>query len=186
MVTDAAINIAPDLATKFDIVQNAIDLALSIGIEYAPRRSSLRGRNRQSGHPVFDRRRPPLQDGRARADQWGKGRRSVGNGQRGQLRRGKKTKGIHGEVAGQANILVVPRNSTPATCSQSSLHLSVTPRAQGLFSAPRCRSFSTPGPTVQCRGSLPAPSRPCIRRELLGEKPHDDCDLDSQCRVLIA
>jgi len=31
MVTDAAINIAPDLATKVDIVQNAIDLALSLG-----------------------------------------------------------------------------------------------------------------------------------------------------------
>ncbi|MFT3975293.1 MAG: bifunctional enoyl-CoA hydratase/phosphate acetyltransferase [Amaricoccus sp.] len=33
LVTDAAINIAPDLATKVDIVQNAIDLALSLGIE---------------------------------------------------------------------------------------------------------------------------------------------------------
>lgn len=33
LVTDAAINIAPDLATKADIVQNAIDLAISLGIE---------------------------------------------------------------------------------------------------------------------------------------------------------
>ncbi|OWU86057.1 bifunctional enoyl-CoA hydratase/phosphate acetyltransferase [Oceanicola sp. 22II-s10i] len=33
LVTDAAINIAPDLRTKVDIVQNAIDLARSIGIE---------------------------------------------------------------------------------------------------------------------------------------------------------
>lgn len=33
LVTDAAINIAPDLKTKIDIVQNAIDLALSLGIE---------------------------------------------------------------------------------------------------------------------------------------------------------
>ncbi|HEX9859371.1 MAG TPA: bifunctional enoyl-CoA hydratase/phosphate acetyltransferase, partial [Paracoccaceae bacterium] len=32
LVTDAAINIAPDLAAKVDIVQNAIDLAISIGI----------------------------------------------------------------------------------------------------------------------------------------------------------
>ena len=32
LVTDAAINIAPDLLTKVDIVQNAIDLAISIGI----------------------------------------------------------------------------------------------------------------------------------------------------------
>ncbi|MBR9766584.1 MAG: bifunctional enoyl-CoA hydratase/phosphate acetyltransferase [Rhodobacteraceae bacterium] len=33
LVTDAAINIAPDLKTKVDIVQNGIDLALSLGIE---------------------------------------------------------------------------------------------------------------------------------------------------------
>ena len=32
LVTDAAINIAPDLKTKMDICQNAIDLALSLGI----------------------------------------------------------------------------------------------------------------------------------------------------------
>ncbi|GMG82233.1 bifunctional enoyl-CoA hydratase/phosphate acetyltransferase [Paralimibaculum aggregatum] len=33
LISDAAINIAPDLETKVDIVQNAIDLALSIGID---------------------------------------------------------------------------------------------------------------------------------------------------------
>lgn len=33
MVSDAAINIAPDLETKVSIIQNAIDLALSLGIE---------------------------------------------------------------------------------------------------------------------------------------------------------
>ncbi|MGC8201669.1 bifunctional enoyl-CoA hydratase/phosphate acetyltransferase [Aliiroseovarius sp. PTFE2010] len=33
MVTDAAINIAPDLETKVDITQNAIDLALALGID---------------------------------------------------------------------------------------------------------------------------------------------------------
>lgn len=33
IVTDAAINITPDLETKVDIVQNAIDLARSLGIE---------------------------------------------------------------------------------------------------------------------------------------------------------
>lgn len=32
MITDAAVNIAPDLATKADIAQNAIDLARSLGI----------------------------------------------------------------------------------------------------------------------------------------------------------
>lgn len=33
LVTDAAINIAPDLIAKVDIVQNAIDLAISLGLE---------------------------------------------------------------------------------------------------------------------------------------------------------
>jgi phosphotransacetylase/acyl dehydratase len=33
MVTDAAVNISPDLATKADIVQNAIDLAQALGVE---------------------------------------------------------------------------------------------------------------------------------------------------------
>ncbi|PWR01292.1 enoyl-CoA hydratase [Meridianimarinicoccus roseus] len=33
LITDAAINIHPDLATKRDIVQNAIELALTLGIE---------------------------------------------------------------------------------------------------------------------------------------------------------
>lgn len=33
LITDAAINIAPDLQTKADIIQNAIDLANAIGIE---------------------------------------------------------------------------------------------------------------------------------------------------------
>ncbi|MEO0821115.1 MAG: bifunctional enoyl-CoA hydratase/phosphate acetyltransferase [Pseudomonadota bacterium] len=33
LISDAAINIAPDLETKVDIVQNAIDLGLSIGLE---------------------------------------------------------------------------------------------------------------------------------------------------------
>ncbi len=32
LVTDAAVNIAPDLATKADILQNAVDLAIAIGI----------------------------------------------------------------------------------------------------------------------------------------------------------
>ncbi len=32
-VTDAAINIAPDLETKVDIIQNAIDLAIALGID---------------------------------------------------------------------------------------------------------------------------------------------------------
>jgi len=32
LITDAAINISPDLSTKADIVRNAIDLAHALGI----------------------------------------------------------------------------------------------------------------------------------------------------------
>jgi phosphate acetyltransferase len=33
LVTDAAINIAPDLQTKADIIQNAVDLAIKLGVK---------------------------------------------------------------------------------------------------------------------------------------------------------
>ena len=45
IVTDAAINIAPTLEDKVDICQNAIDLAISLGVETSPRsRSSPRSK----------------------------------------------------------------------------------------------------------------------------------------------
>jgi phosphotransacetylase len=107
MVTDAAINIAPDLATKFDIVQNAIDLALSIGIEM-PRVGVL---------SAVETVNPAIQSSIDAA-------LLSKMAERGQINGGKvdgplamdnavsfaaaRTKGIHGEVAGQANILVVP------------------------------------------------------------------------------
>jgi hypothetical protein len=66
LITDAAINMAPDARTKADIVQNAIDLAHVLGIERAARGHPVGGGNRQPRHPVHAGRRRAVQDGRPR------------------------------------------------------------------------------------------------------------------------
>ncbi|MEM1389377.1 MAG: bifunctional enoyl-CoA hydratase/phosphate acetyltransferase [Pseudomonadota bacterium] len=105
MVTDAAINIAPDLQAKVDIAQNAIDLANSLGIE--PRVGVL---------SAVETVNPAIQssiDAAALSKM----------AERGQITGGlvdgplamdnavdlaaAKTKGLQGGVAGRANILVV-------------------------------------------------------------------------------
>jgi phosphate butyryltransferase len=106
MVTDAAINIAPDLATKVDIVQNAIDLAISLGME--PRVGIL---------SAVETVNPAIQSSIDAA-------LLSKMAERGQIKGGvvdgplamdnavdlgaARTKGITGSVAGHANILVVP------------------------------------------------------------------------------
>lgn len=107
IVTDAAINIAPDLATKVDIVQNAIDVAISIGIE-RPKVGIL------SAVETVNPDLPSSLDGAVLSKM----------AERGQITGGivdgplamdnavdlaaARTKGIRSEVAGQAEILVVP------------------------------------------------------------------------------
>jgi phosphate butyryltransferase len=107
LVTDAAINIAPDLATKVDIVQNAIDLAISIGIE-VPRVGVLSAV--ETVNPAI----PSSVDAALLSKM----------ADRGQIKGGlvdgplamdnavdiaaARTKGITSEVAGRANVLVVP------------------------------------------------------------------------------
>ncbi len=106
MVTDAAINIAPDLATKVDIVQNAIDLALSLGME--PRVGVL---------SAVETVNPAIQSSIDAA-------LLSKMAERGQITGGQvdgplamdnavdhgaaRSKGLKGLVAGRANILVVP------------------------------------------------------------------------------
>lgn len=106
LVTDAAINIAPDLATKVDICQNAIDLALALGIE--PRVGVL---------SAVETVNPAIQSSIDAA-------LLSKMADRGQIRGGQvegplamdnavsmaaaRTKGLTGGVAGRANILVVP------------------------------------------------------------------------------
>jgi len=106
MVTDAAINIAPDLATKVDICQNAIDLALSLEME--PRVGVL---------SAVETVNPAIQSSIDAA-------LLSKMADRGQIRGGlvdgplamdnavdmgaAHSKGLRGKVAGRANILVVP------------------------------------------------------------------------------
>jgi phosphate butyryltransferase len=106
LVTDAAINIAPDLATKVDIVQNAIDLALSLDMD--PRVGVL---------SAVETVNPAIQSSIDAA-------LLSKMADRGQIKGGQvegplamdnaidmgaaRTKGITGNVAGRANILVVP------------------------------------------------------------------------------
>lgn len=107
LVTDAAINIAPDLSTKMDIVQNAIDLAISIGIA-VPRVAVLSAV--ETVNPAI----PSSIDAALLSKM----------AERGQIKGGSvdgplamdnavnlaaaRGKGLHGAVAGRAEVLVVP------------------------------------------------------------------------------
>jgi phosphate butyryltransferase len=106
LVTDAAINIAPDLATKVDIVQNAIDLALSLGME--PRVGVL---------SAVETVNPAIQSSidAALLSKMADRGQITGGAVEGPLamdnavdRAAARTKGLQGAVAGRANILVVP------------------------------------------------------------------------------
>lgn len=106
-ISDAAINIAPDLLTKVDIVQNAIDLALACGLE-KPRVGVL------SAVETVNPNIPSTIDAAALSKM----------AERGQITGGivdgplamdnamdlaaARTKGIASPVAGQANVLIVP------------------------------------------------------------------------------
>ena len=107
LITDAAINIAPDLACKVDITQNAIDLAQSLGLE-TPKVGVL------SAVETVNPKIPSTLDAAALSKM----------AERGQITGGvvdgplamdnaidlaaARIKGIRSSVAGQAEILVVP------------------------------------------------------------------------------
>ncbi len=107
LITDAAINILPDLMTKADIVQNAIDLAQAIGLKQ-PRVGVL------SAVETINPAIPSTLDAAILAKM----------ADRGQIKGGlvdgplamdnavdleaARTKGIHSTVAGRADVLVAP------------------------------------------------------------------------------
>lgn len=105
-VTDAAINIAPDLATKVDIVQNAIDLARALGLD--PRVGVL---------SAVETVNPAIQSSidAALLSKMADRGQITGGQVEGPLAMDNavdmaaaRTKGLKGNVAGRANILVVP------------------------------------------------------------------------------
>ena len=69
LVTDAAVNIAPTLEEKADIVQNAVDLAHVMGVARAEGRGAFGGRDGQSRAPIVSRCGGAQQNGRPRPDQ---------------------------------------------------------------------------------------------------------------------
>ncbi len=107
LITDAAMNVAPDLAVKRDIVQNAIDLAHALGIPW-PKVAIL-----SAVETVTPKMRSAM-DAAALAKMADRGQ-ITGALVDGPLAfdnavslAAAKTKGIHSEVAGDADILVVP------------------------------------------------------------------------------
>jgi phosphate butyryltransferase len=105
-VTDAAINIAPDLPTKVDICQNAIDLARSLGMD--PRVGVL---------SAVETVNPAIQSSidAALLSKMADRGQITGGQVEGPLAMDNavdmaaaRTKGLTGNVAGRANILVVP------------------------------------------------------------------------------
>lgn len=107
MVTDGAINIAPDLAVKKDIAQSAINLALALGIE-TPRLAALAAV--ETVNPAM----APTLDALALTEMAGRGE-ITGGLVDGPLAmdnaidpEAARIKGIVSEVAGRADILLVP------------------------------------------------------------------------------
>lgn len=107
LITDAAVNISPQLADKVDIIQNAIDLALAIGIEH-PRVAIL------SAIETVNPKIASTLDAAALCKMADRGQ-ITGGILDGPLafdnavsKAAADIKGIHSPVAGQADILVVP------------------------------------------------------------------------------
>lgn len=107
LISDAAINIFPDLATKRDIVQNAIDLAQALGIE-APKVALL------SAVETVTSKIPSTVDAASLCKMADRGQ-ITGGLLDGPLafdnavsKSAAKTKGIESDVAGDADILIVP------------------------------------------------------------------------------
>lgn len=107
LITDAAINIAPDFAAKVDIIQNAIDLAHALGIA-RPKVAVL------SAVETINPKLPSSMDAAALSKMADRGQ-ITGGLVDGPLAfdnaislAASKTKGIDSEVAGDADILMVP------------------------------------------------------------------------------
>lgn len=121
-VTDAAINIFPDLDTKRDIVQNAIDLALALGIE-RPKVAILSAV--ETVYPKI----PSTIDAAALCKMWDRGQ-ITGGVLDGPLafdnavsKSAAVAKGIVSDVAGVADILVVPDLEAGNMVAKQLIHL---------------------------------------------------------------
>ncbi|WP_107816074.1 bifunctional enoyl-CoA hydratase/phosphate acetyltransferase [Celeribacter persicus] len=136
LVTDAAINIAPDLPTKVDIVQNAIDLAQSLGIE-TPKVGVL------SAVETINPQIPSTLDAAALSKMADRGQ-ITGGMVDGPLAMDNavslsaaRTKGLKSLVAGQAEILVAP-NLESGNMLAKELSFIAHAEAAGVVIGARC------------------------------------------------
>jgi phosphate acetyltransferase len=121
-ITDAAINIFPDLETKRDIVQNAIELAEALGIA-KPKVAILSAV--ETVYPKI----PSTLDAAALCKMWDRGQ-IVGGMLDGPLafdnavsKEAAEAKGIISDVAGDADILVVPDIEAGNMAAKQLIHL---------------------------------------------------------------
>ncbi|WP_431269584.1 phosphate acyltransferase [Dankookia sp. P2] len=156
VVTDAAINIEPDLETKADIARNAIDLCRALGIE-RPKLAVL------AAVEIVTAKQPATLDAAALSKM----------ADRGQIEGGivdgplafdnaisleaARSKHLASPVAGDPDILLVPdldlgQHARPSSCSTWR-----GPRAPASWSAPGCRSRSPAGRRGRGRGLPPVP-----------------------------
>ena len=77
-ITDAAINIFPDLDTKRDIIQNAIDLCHALADRRSARGDPVGGRNGDNEDTLDAGSGGVVQDGRSRPDHRRRSRRAAG------------------------------------------------------------------------------------------------------------
>jgi phosphate acetyltransferase/phosphate butyryltransferase len=137
IITDAAINIAPTLKDKADIIRNAVDLAHAFGIE-RPHVAIL------AAVETINPNMPATLDAAALCKMADRGQ-IAGAVLDGPLAfdnaasAAARTKGIVSLVAGSADILSFP-TSRPGTCSPSSSNTSAARRAPASCSARECRS----------------------------------------------
>ena len=136
MITDAAINIAPGLNEKVDIIQNAIDLALALGIE-TPKAGVL------SAVETVNPKIPSTVEAAALAKMADRGQISGGIVD-GPLAMDNaidpdaaRTKGIRSLVAGHADILVAPNLESANMIAKQLTHLAHA-EAAGLVLGAKC------------------------------------------------
>lgn len=121
-ITDAAINIFPDLDTKRDIIQNAIDLARALGLA-RPKVAIL------SAVETINPKIPSTLDAAALCKMWERGQISGGvlDGplafDNAVSKAAAEAKGITSEVAGDADILVVPDLEAGNMVAKQLIHL---------------------------------------------------------------
>ena len=148
IITDAAVNIAPTLDDKVDIVQNAIDLAHVLGIERGACRHSQRDGDRQRQGAVHARGRGAMQDGRSRADHRRADRRPARARQRHQPRGGARRRTSSHRLPAAPTCWSCP-TSRPATCWRKACPFS--PARMPLASCwARASRSSSPAARTRC------------------------------------